>query len=137
MAHTQLEIKNAGVKAAVGAGVLADFADAIDNVKLQTTYAVTRFNGVSGKAAVTATPIKDALVINLGDSLKTGEFWAFLRANHGLVGKVEFTPQGGASPKITADVLLVAPGSVGGAEGANASTVTIECLAPATVTYAA
>lgn len=137
MAHTQLEIKNATVKAAVGAGVLADFADAIDNVKLQTTYTVARFNGVSGKSPLTATPIKDSLVLNLGDSLKTGEFWAFLRANHGLAGKVEFCPNGGASPKIAADVLLVAPGSVGGAEGANTSTVTLECSAPAVVTYAA
>lgn len=135
MAHTQLEIKNATVKAAEGAGVLADFADAIDNVKLQTTYTVTRFNGVSGKAAVTSTPVKDALVVNVGDSLKTGELWAFLRANHGKAGKIEFCPAGGTTPKIAADVLLVAPGSAGGAEGANASTVTLECLAPAVVTY--
>ncbi|AYN57558.1 major tail protein [Arthrobacter phage Corgi] len=136
MAHTQLEIKNATVKAAVGAGTLADFADAIDNVKLQTAYTTTRWNGVSGKSAVTATPLKDTIVVNVGDSLKTGEFWAMLRANHGLAGKVEFCPLGGTSPKIAADVLLVAPGALGGAEGGNSSTITLECLAPATITYA-
>lgn len=137
MAHTQLEIKNASVKAAEGVTALVDFADAIDNVKLQTTYTVNRFNGVSGKSAVSATAPKDSIVINLGDSLKTGEFWAMLRANHGKAGKVEFLPAGGTSPKIAADVMLVAPGSAGGAEGGNSSSVTLECLAPATITYTA
>ncbi|AYN55949.1 major tail protein [Arthrobacter phage Noely] len=142
MSHSQLEIKNALVKAAVVtdgvAGELIDFADAIDNVKLQTTYTVSKFAAVSGKSSLKATPPKDALVLNLGDSLQDGELWAFLRKNHGKPGQVEFTPEGGAAgAKITATVLLVAPGSVGGAEGANASTVTLECDGPADITYLA
>lgn len=138
MSHTQLEIKNALVKASVEGGALVDFADAIDNVKLQTTYTVSRFPAVSGKSALKATPPKDALVVSLGDSLQDGELWAFLRANHGKQGQVEFTPEGAAAgAKITATVLLVAPGSVGGAEGTNTSTVTLECEDPATITYLA
>ncbi|QCG78273.1 major tail protein [Arthrobacter phage Idaho] len=136
MAHTQLEIKNATVKAAPGASALVDYADAIDNVKLQTEYTTGTFKGVSGKRAITAGSINDKIVINLGDSLKTGEFWSFLRANHGVTGKVEFCPAGGTTPKIAADVMFFAPGSVGGAEGANSSSVTLECLTPATITAA-
>lgn len=117
MPHTILEIKNASFKAALGAGVLAEYADAVDNAALNSTATTNTWAPISGLNQQTASPLTEQVVLNLGQDLKTGSLWLFLRANHGKAGKIEFFPQGGTTPKVAADVIFQAPSAVGGAAG--------------------
>jgi len=117
MPHTILEIKNASFKAAVGAGVLAEFADAVENAALNSTSTANTWAPINGVNQQTASPLTETIVLNIGQDLKTGSLWLFLRNNHGLAGKVEFYPAGGTTPKVAADVVFQAPSTVGGAAG--------------------
>lgn len=135
MSFSLLEIKNASIKFKIGAGVLTEYGDNIDNVKVATTYTVAKWAPVSGNGQSKVSAPSDQLQINVGDSLQATDLWLFLRNNHGLTADVEVTPTGGGVAKIVGNVTVVAPGSIGGAEGAvNASTVNLDFNGAATIT---
>ena len=117
MAHTILEIKNASFKAALGAGVLAEYADAVENAALNSASTSNTWAPINGVNQQTASPLTETVVLNIGQDLKTGSLWLFLRNNHGATGKIEFFPKGGTTPKVAADVIFQAPSQVGGSAG--------------------
>lgn len=122
MAHTILEIKNASLKLALGAGTFTEYADAVDNAALNSASTANTWTPISGVNQQTASPLTETIVLNIGQDLKTGSAWLFLRTNHGAAGKVEFYPAGGTTPKVAADVVFQAPGTVGGAGGGGIPT---------------
>jgi hypothetical protein len=134
MGHTDYSIKNASVKAALDGGALVEFGDAIDNVQLTSTFETVDRKPVSGNNSSTVGPLKDVINVTFGDSLKTGEFWLFLRTNHGALLDIEFTPKTGGTAKIVASVTATAPSSFGGAQGYNAATAVLPCVGPAVIT---
>lgn len=122
----QLEIKNAQVNAKLTDGVeFEEFGDHVDNVALTTTTVATLFNAVSGNTLQRVQPFQETLVLNIGQSVKAGSLWMFLRENHGKTGVVEILPTGGQTDKITADVTFQAPGVLGGIVGAGLSGATL------------
>jgi hypothetical protein len=121
MSHNILEIRNASVKAGVGAEAPTEFGDAVENIQLQATSTPTKWEPVSGANQQTAGNQTETIVLNIGQDLTAGSLWLFLRANHGKKGKVEFFPQGGTTPKVEATVTFQAPGALGG--GANGAAV--------------
>lgn len=133
----QLEIKNALVKAKVGAGVAVEFGDHVDSIALTTTSATSTFKAVSGKNQSKVQDPEETLVLNLGQSLKADSLWMFLRTNHGKTGTIEFYPAGGTTPKVEADVTFQAPGTLGGVQGAASSGATILVNGLAVITPAA
>jgi hypothetical protein len=72
--------------------------------------------------------------VTFADSLAPGEFWLFLRENHGEQIDVEFTPIAGGAAKITHTVTATAPGTFGGAQGYNAATAVLLGEGAATIT---
>ena len=135
MGHTDYSIKNASVKAGLaGAAELTEFGDAIDIVQLTSTFETVERKPVSGNNSSAIGPLKDSINVTFGDSLKTGEFWLFLRENHGEAIDVEFTPKSGGTAKIVAVATATAPSSFGGAQGYNATTAVLPCEGPATIT---
>lgn len=116
MPHNVLEIKNASFKAAVGAGVLVEFADAVENIQLQATASPKSWAPISGANQQQVSQATETVVLNIGQDLKTGSLWLFLRQNHGLAGKIEFCPKGGTTPKVAANVTFQAPGVLGGGQ---------------------
>lgn len=132
MPHNVLEIKNASFKAAVGAGVLTEFADAVESVQLQAAASPTKWQPISGAIQQGVGAATETLVLNIGQDLKAGSLWLFLRANHGAKGKVEFFPKGGTLPKVTANVTFQAPGTLGGSQTAttvSGATLLVDGLA--------
>lgn len=132
MPHNVLEIKNASFKAALGAGVLTEFADAVESIQLQATASPTKWHPISGAIQQGVGAPTETLVLNIGQDLKTGSLWLFLRANHGAKGKVEFFPKGGTLPKVTANVTFQAPGTLGGSQAAttvSGATLLVDGLA--------
>jgi hypothetical protein len=121
MGHNILEIKNASFKAAVGAGVLTEFADAVDSITLGATATAKSWEPISGAVQQNVGAQTENITLNIGQDLKTGSLWLFLRTNHGAKGKVEFYPKGGTTPKVAANVTFQAPGTLGG--DAKATTV--------------
>jgi hypothetical protein len=134
MGHTDYSIKNASVKAALAGGELVEFGDAIDIVQLASAFETVDRKPVSGNNTSVVGPIKDTINVTFGDSLKTGEFWLFLRNNHGELIDVEFTPKSGGAAKIVATAVATAPSSFGGAQGYNAATAALPCEGTATIT---
>jgi hypothetical protein len=137
MGHTDYSIKNASVKAKLSsdtAGSLIEFGDAIDVVQLASTFETVERKPVSGNNSSTIGPIKDTINVTFGDSLKTGEFWLFLRNNHGEKIDVEFSPKAGGTAMIAATCTATTPGSFGGAQGYNAATASLPCEGTATIT---
>ena len=127
MSFSLMEIKNASIKFAFDGSALTEYGDNIDSVKVATTYTVNTWSPVSGNGQSKVSAPKDQLQINVGDSLLATDLWLLLRENHGEVATVEVTPTGGGSGKISGSVTIVAPGSIGGAEGAvNSSTVNLD-----------
>jgi hypothetical protein len=131
---TDYSIKNATVKAALDGETLVEFADDIDNVQLVTTFENTERKPVSGNNTSAIGPVRDNINVTFADSLKTGEFWLFLRNNHGEKIDVEFTPKAGGTAKIVHTCIATAPGSFGGAQGYNAATAVLFGDGPATIT---
>jgi hypothetical protein len=132
---TDYSIKNASVKAALaGVDPLVEYADDIDIVQLTTAFDTTERKPVSGNNSSTIGPLKDSLAVTFADSLKTGEFWLFLRNNHGSDIDIEVTPKAGGDAKIVHTVTATAPGSFGGAQGYNAATAVLPGNGPATIT---
>lgn len=131
----QLEIKNAKVNAKLdGAVEMVDFGDHIDNVALTTTSTPTNFPAVSGNDQNRIGQPTENVVLNLAQSLVEGSLWMFLRENHGKLGTLEFFPQGGELPKVTASVTFQAPGTLGGARGPGVSGATLPVNGLATIT---
>jgi len=132
---TDYSIKNASVKAALaGETPLVEYGDDIDLVQLVTAFDTSERKPVSGNNTSTIGPLKDNINVTFADSLKTGEFWLFLRSNHGAQIDVEFTPKTGGTAKIVHTVTATAPGSLGGAQGYNAATAVLFGEGPATIT---
>lgn len=132
---TDYSIKNASVKAALdGITPLVEYSDDIDLVQLVTTFDTNGRKPVSGNNTSTVSPVTDNINVTFADSLKTGEFWLFLRNNHGAKIDVEFTPKGGGTAKIVHTVTATAPGTFGGAQGYNAATAVLFGVGPATIT---
>ncbi|WIF20475.1 major tail protein [Arthrobacter phage Berka] len=117
MPHTLLEIKNASFKAAVGAGALVEYADAIENAQVNITSTPYKFTPINGVVQQGAGPLTEEIVLSIGQDLTAASFYTFLRTNHGAKGKVEFFPKGGTVPKVAANVTFQAPGAIGGAGG--------------------
>lgn len=135
MPHNVLEIKNASFKAAVGAGTLTEFADAVESIQLQATSTAKVWEPISGAVQQGAGAAKETVVLNIGQDLTAGSLWLFLRANHGAKGKVEFYPKGGTTPKVAANVTFQAPGTLGGNATANTvsgATLLVDGLATIT-----
>lgn len=131
----QLEIKNAQFAAKLTDSVeLTEFGDHVDNAALTTTATVTNFLAISGNDQNRVGTPAETIVLNIGQSLKAGSLWLFLRENHGLQGQVEFMPQGGDVPKVTADVTFQAPGTLGGARGAGVTGAVLLVNGLATIT---
>jgi hypothetical protein len=131
---TDYSIKNASVKAALTGDVLAEFGDDIDIVQLVTSFDTAERKPVSGNNTSKVSPLKDNITVTFADSLKTGEFWMFLRENHGALIDVEFTPKAGGTAKIVHTVTATAPGTFGGAQGYNAATALLLGEGAATIT---
>ena len=131
---TDYSIKNASVKAALAGGVLAEFADDIDIVQLVTSFDTAERKPVSGNNTSQVGPLKDNITVTFADSLAPGEFWYFLRENHGELIDVEFTPITGGTAKIVHTVTATAPGTFGGAQGYNAATALLLGEGAATIT---
>ena len=131
---TDYSIKNASVKAALTGGVLAEFADDIDIVQLVTSFDTAERKPVSGNNTSKVSPLKDNITVTFADSLAPGEFWYFLRENHGELIDVEFTPITGGTAKIVHTVTATAPGTFGGAQGYNAATALLLGEGAATIT---
>lgn len=132
---TDYSIKNSSVAAALaGETPLVEYADDIDLVQLVTSFDTSERKPVSGNNTSTIGPLKDNIAVTFADSLKTGEFWLFLRNNHGAAIDVEFTPKDGGDAVITHTVTATAPGTFGGAQGYNASTAVLFGEGPATIT---
>jgi hypothetical protein len=122
----QLEIKNAIFSAQLDGDLeFTEFADHVDNAALTTTSTATNFAAISGNDQNRVAQPTETIVLNIGQSLKAGSLWLFLRENHGKSGKVEFFPAGGLLPKVSADVTFQAPGSLGGVRGPGVSGATI------------
>jgi hypothetical protein len=137
MAFTILEIKNASFKAALGVAALVEYADAVDNAALASTSTTNTWAPINGVNQQTASPLTETITLNLGQDLKTGSLWLFLRSAHGQAGKIEFFPQGGTTPKVAADVVFQAPAAVGGGAGTiPATTCTLLVKGLATITPA-
>lgn len=135
MAHNVLEIKNASFKAAVGAGALVEFADAVESIQLQAAASPITWQPISGAIQQTVAAPTETVVLNIGQDLKTGSLWLFLRTNHGAAGKIEFFPKGGTTPKVTANVVFQAPGTLGGNQTAQTvSGATLLVAGLATIT---
>lgn len=132
---TDYSIKNASVKAALeGITPLVEFGDDIDIAQLVTTFDTAERKPVSGNNVSEVGPLKDNIAVTFADSLKTGEFWHFLRTNHGAKIDVEFTPKTGGTAKIVHTVTATAPGTFGGAQGYNAATAVLLGEGAATIT---
>lgn len=131
---TDYSIKNASVKAAPAGETLVEYGDDIDLVQLVTTFESTGRKPVSGNNSQSVGPLTDNINVTFADSLKTGEFWLFLRENHGLAIDVEFTPKAGGTAKVVHTVTATAPGAFGGAQGYNAATAVLFGDGPATIT---
>lgn len=132
---TLLVIKNAQVNARLaGATEYEEFGDHVDNAALNATAATALFKPVSGNSQASMGDPDETVVLNMAQSLKTGSFWLFCRENHGKKGQVEIFPEGGTTPKITADVIFQVPATLGGAVGANTSGVTFPVEGKATIT---
>jgi len=132
---TDYSIKNASVKAALaGETPLVEYADDIDIVQLVTSFETTERKPVSGNNSSAIGPLKDNVNVTFADSLAPGEFWLFLRENHGASIDVEFTPKAGGTAKIVHTVTATAPGSFGGGQGYNAATAVLFGEGPATIT---
>lgn len=132
---TDYSIKNASVKAApAGITPLIEYGDDIDLAQLVTTFETTDRKPVTGNNTSSIGPLTDNINVTFADSLKTGEFWLFLRDNHGLPIDVEFTPKAGGAAKIVHTVTATAPGAFGGAQGYNAATAVLFGQGPATIT---
>jgi hypothetical protein len=132
---TDYSIKNASVKAALtGETPLVEFGDDIDIAQLVTTFETTGRKPVSGNNSSAVGPLTDNINVTFADSLAPGEFWLFLRENHGELIDVEFTPKTGGTAKIVHTVTASAPGSFGGAQGYNAATAVLFGDGAATIT---
>lgn len=131
---TDYSIKNASVKAALAGATLVEYGDDIDVVQLVTTFESTGRKPVSGNNSSAIGPLTDNINVTFADSLKTGEFWLFLRNNHGAAIDVEFTPKAGGTAKIEHTVTATAPGAFGGGQGYNAATAVLFGEGPATIT---
>lgn len=120
MPHTLLTIKSAIVKLAPtrATPVYVNFEDAITSAKLLFSSTDNVWEPVSGAVQNSTGALKYQVSLDLGQSTKTGELTAFLVANHGVSGKMEFYPKGGSTtPKVVADVVFKAPGELGGPVG--------------------
>jgi len=132
---TDYSIKNASVKAKLtGDPTFTEFGDDIDIAQLVTTFETTGRRPVSGNNSSGVGPLVDNINVTFADSLAPGEFWYFLRSNHGQDIDVEFTPKAGGTAKIVHTVTAVAPGTFGGAQGYNAATAVLQGKGPATIT---
>jgi hypothetical protein len=133
---TDYSIKNASVKAKLtdDAGALVEFADDIDIAQLVTSFDTLERKPVSGNNTSQVGPIKDNITVTFADSLAPGEFWLFLRENHGKRVDVEFAPKTEGGAKITHTVIATAPGTFGGAQGYNAATAILLGEGAATIT---
>lgn len=128
-------IKNVSVTAALtGITPLVEFGDDIDLVQLSTSFEENGRKPVSGNNTSTVGPLTDNINVTFADTLKTGEFWLFLRENHGELIDVVFTPKAGGDAKITHTVTATAPGSFGGAQGYNSATAVLFGKGPAVIT---
>jgi hypothetical protein len=137
MAHNVLNIKNASVKLALGAGVFTEYADAIDNAALNNTNASSQWIPVSGVVQQVEGALVWEVVLNLGQDLKTGSLYLFLLNNHGATGKIEFFPAGGATtPKVAANVTFSAPRALGGGVGIATAQATLRVDGQPTITPA-
>lgn len=131
----QLEIKNALFNAKLdGAAAAVEFADHVDNAALTTTSTPTNFAAISGNDQNRMGQPTESIVLNIGQSLVEGSLWLFLRENHGKTGTVEFFPNGGTAPKVTAEVTFQAPGTLGGVRGPGVSGATLPVNGQAVIT---
>lgn len=122
----QLEIKNAIFSAKLDAETeMTQFADHVDNAALTTTSTATNFAAISGNDQNRVATPTETVVLNIGQSLVEGSLWLFLRENHGKSGQIEFFPQGGTTPKVSANVTFQAPGTLGGTRGPGVSGATV------------
>ena len=139
--HTPLVINGAIVKLAntrTGTPVFTEFSDASLEVKLTNTFETYEHKPVSGVNQNRPGPLSQTVTISVASDLKTGSLWLWLMNNHGVAGKIEFYPAGGTLPKVAADVVIVAPSEVGGAQGlAGPASVTLTVDGLATITAAA
>lgn len=138
MPHTLLSIKNAIVKisAVRATPVYVNFEDAITSVKAMFSSTDNTWEPVSGAIQNSTGALKHEVQMDLGQSTKTGELTAFLVANHGASGKMEFYPKGGSTtPKWVGDVIIKAPGELGGGVGIATTSVTMKVDGQPTITW--
>lgn len=125
MAHVMLEIKNASFKAALGAGVLTEYADAVESAAINVTSSPYKFTPISGAVQQGSGALTEEIVVSLGQDLTAASLYTFLRTNHGGKGKIEFFPKGGTVPKVAANVTFQAPAVIGGGAGIAMATATM------------
>lgn len=128
MPHTILTIKNATLKLSASrtTPVFVEFGDALDNAKVNISSEDFQWVPISGNVQNQTGGLKHEVALNLGQDTKTGGLTQFLYANHGALGKCEFYPKGGTSPKFAGDVILKAPDGLGGGVGVATATVVLK-----------
>lgn len=137
MPHTLLTVKNATLKMAPTrtAPVYVEFGDALSSAKVLFTSTDNTWEPISGNVQNSTGALKYEVVLDLGQDTKSGGLLQFLVANHGAAGKMEFYPKGGTAPKVLADVIVRAPGELGGAVGVATTSVTLKVDGAAAITW--
>lgn len=128
MPHTILTIKNATLKLSNvrTTPVWVEFGDALDNALVNISSEDFQWVPISGNVQNSTGTLKHDVVLNLGQDTKTGGLMQYLYANHGALGKIEFYPKGGTTPKFAGDVVLKAPSTLGGGVGVAVTNVTFK-----------
>lgn len=138
-AHNILAIKNAVVKLANtrgGTPTFFTFEDALDLAQLNLTSDDFQWVPVSGNVQNQTGAIKWEVQLNLGQDTKTGGLMQFLVANHGVAGSLEYYPKGGSTtPKVAVNIIIKAPGTIGGAVGVATTTATLKVDGQPTITW--
>jgi hypothetical protein len=138
MPHTLLSIKNAIVKIAPtrATPVYVNFEDAVTSFKALFTSTDNTWEPVSGAIQNSTGALKHEIQLDLGQSTKNGELMQFLVANHGASGKIEIFPKGGTTtPKYAADLVIKAPGELGGGVGIATTSVAMKVDGQPTITW--
>lgn len=138
MPHTLLTIKNAVVKISITrtTPVFVAYEDALTSAKALFSSTDNTWEPISGAVQNSTGALKHEVTLDLGQSTKTGELMQILVANHGVAGKIEFYPKGGSTtPKYAADVILRAPGELGGGVGVATTSVTMKVDGQPVITW--
>lgn len=137
MPHNILTIKNATLKmsAVRATPVFVEFGDALDQAAVNISSEDFTWRPINGSVQNQVGVLQYEVALNLGQDTKTGGLMQWLIANHGALGKIEFYPKGGTIPKFAGDIVVKAPGALGGGVGVATTSVTMKVDGSPVITW--